>query len=105
MLEEKERLKEEWREFEEQRKNFEMERRNFTEAAIRLGHEVLTCVQLLWTSEFSSLFILILPRCSLLSEEVFRGRSCNMAQTSVSEHNICRPDETTKSHDGRTFKV
>ncbi|KAK3561801.1 hypothetical protein QTP86_014381 [Hemibagrus guttatus] len=40
MLEEKERLKEEWRTFEEQRKNFEMERRSFTEAAIRLGHEV-----------------------------------------------------------------
>ncbi|XP_066503611.1 afadin- and alpha-actinin-binding protein-like isoform X2 [Hoplias malabaricus] len=39
MLEEKERLKEEWRTFEEQRKNFEMERRSFTEAAIRLGHE------------------------------------------------------------------
>lgn len=42
MLEEKERLKEEWKVFEEQRKNFEMERRNFTEAAIRLGHEVVT---------------------------------------------------------------
>lgn len=40
MLEEKERLKEEWIAFEEQRKNFEMERRRFTEAAIRLGHEV-----------------------------------------------------------------
>ncbi|KAG7487761.1 hypothetical protein MATL_G00026830 [Megalops atlanticus] len=39
MLEEKERLKEEWRLFEEQRKNFEKERKNFTEAAIRLGHE------------------------------------------------------------------
>ncbi|XP_067085710.1 afadin- and alpha-actinin-binding protein-like isoform X1 [Osmerus mordax] len=39
MLEEKERLKQEWRAFEEQRKNFETERRNFTEAAIRLGHE------------------------------------------------------------------
>uniref|UniRef100_A0A673KMI7 Afadin- and alpha-actinin-binding protein-like n=1 Tax=Sinocyclocheilus rhinocerous TaxID=307959 RepID=A0A673KMI7_9TELE len=39
MLEEKERLKEEWRVFEEQRKNFEIERRNFTEAAVRLGHE------------------------------------------------------------------
>ncbi|KAI7791280.1 afadin- and alpha-actinin-binding protein-like [Triplophysa rosa] len=39
MLEEKERLKEEWRGFAEQKKNFEMERRNFTEAAIRLGHE------------------------------------------------------------------
>ncbi|XP_062868729.1 afadin- and alpha-actinin-binding protein-like [Trichomycterus rosablanca] len=39
MLEEKERLKEEWTAFEEQRKNFEMERRRFTEAAIRLGHE------------------------------------------------------------------
>ncbi|XP_041133056.1 synovial sarcoma, X breakpoint 2 interacting protein a isoform X2 [Polyodon spathula] len=39
LLEEKERLKEEWRLFDEQRKNFERERRNFTEAAIRLGHE------------------------------------------------------------------
>ncbi|KAK1806005.1 hypothetical protein P4O66_013054 [Electrophorus voltai] len=39
MLEEKERLKEEWKTFEEQKKNFEMERRTFTEAAIRLGHE------------------------------------------------------------------
>nr|XP_055057451.1 afadin- and alpha-actinin-binding protein-like isoform X3 [Misgurnus anguillicaudatus] len=38
-LEEKERLKEEWRLFNEQKKNFERERRNFTEAAIRLGHE------------------------------------------------------------------
>ncbi|CAB1324743.1 unnamed protein product, partial [Coregonus sp. 'balchen'] len=39
MLEEKERLKEEWKSFEEKRKNFETERRNFTEAAIRLSHE------------------------------------------------------------------
>lgn len=39
-LEEKERLKEEWRLFNEQKKNFEKERKNFTEAAIRLGHEV-----------------------------------------------------------------
>ncbi|XP_061587132.1 synovial sarcoma, X breakpoint 2 interacting protein a [Cololabis saira] len=38
-LEEKERLKEEWRLFEEQKKNFERERNNFTEAAIRLGRE------------------------------------------------------------------
>ncbi|XP_072220230.1 synovial sarcoma, X breakpoint 2 interacting protein a [Leuresthes tenuis] len=38
-LEEKERLKEEWRLFEEQKKNFERERKNFTEAAIRLGRE------------------------------------------------------------------
>ncbi|KAG1926645.1 synovial sarcoma, X breakpoint 2 interacting protein a isoform X1 [Pimephales promelas] len=38
-LEEKERLKEEWRLFAEQKRNFERERRNFTEAAIRLGHE------------------------------------------------------------------
>lgn len=40
-LEEKERLKEEWRLFEEQKRNFERERKNFTEAAIRLGREVL----------------------------------------------------------------
>lgn len=40
-LEDKERLKEEWRLFEEQKKNFERERKNFTEAAIRLGREVL----------------------------------------------------------------
>lgn len=39
-LEEKERLKEEWRLFEEQKRNFERERNNFTEAAIRLGREV-----------------------------------------------------------------
>lgn len=39
-LEEKERLKEEWRLFEEQKRNFEKERKNFTEAAIRLGREV-----------------------------------------------------------------
>ncbi|KAM9322039.1 synovial sarcoma, X breakpoint 2 interacting protein a isoform 1-T2 [Pholidichthys leucotaenia] len=38
-LEEKERLKEEWRFFEEQKRNFERERKNFTEAAIRLGRE------------------------------------------------------------------
>nr|XP_046263402.1 synovial sarcoma, X breakpoint 2 interacting protein a isoform X2 [Scatophagus argus] len=38
-LEEKERLKEEWRLFEEQKRNFERERKNFTEAAIRLGRE------------------------------------------------------------------
>lgn len=39
MLEEKERLKEEWSLFKEQKKNFEKERRSFTEAAIRLGLE------------------------------------------------------------------
>nr|XP_004653708.1 afadin- and alpha-actinin-binding protein isoform X2 [Jaculus jaculus] len=37
LLEEKERLKEEWSLFKEQKKNFERERRSFTEAAIRLG--------------------------------------------------------------------
>ena len=40
LLEEKERLKEEWSLFKEQKKNFEKERRSFTEAAIRLGLEV-----------------------------------------------------------------
>lgn len=40
LLEDQERLQEEWRLFNEQKKNFEKERRNFTEAAIRLGHEV-----------------------------------------------------------------
>uniref|UniRef100_UPI0037E819D7 afadin- and alpha-actinin-binding protein-like n=1 Tax=Semicossyphus pulcher TaxID=241346 RepID=UPI0037E819D7 len=39
MLQEKERLREEWETLEEQRKIFERERRNFTEAAIRLSHE------------------------------------------------------------------
>nr|XP_033772549.1 afadin- and alpha-actinin-binding protein isoform X2 [Geotrypetes seraphini] len=39
LLEDKERLQEEWKLFREQRKNFEKERKNFTEAAIRLGHE------------------------------------------------------------------
>ncbi|XP_008824461.1 afadin- and alpha-actinin-binding protein isoform X2 [Nannospalax galili] len=39
LLEEKERLKEEWSLFKEQKKNFEKERRSFTEAAICLGLE------------------------------------------------------------------
>ncbi|XP_029804858.1 afadin- and alpha-actinin-binding protein isoform X6 [Suricata suricatta] len=39
LLEEKERLQEEWSLFREQKKNFEKERRSFTEAAIRLGLE------------------------------------------------------------------
>ncbi|KAM4722119.1 afadin- and alpha-actinin-binding protein isoform 2-T3 [Rhinophrynus dorsalis] len=39
LLEDKERLQEEWKLFNEQKKNFERERRSFTEAAIRLGHE------------------------------------------------------------------
>lgn len=41
LLEERERLQEEWRLFREQKKNFEKERTSFTEAAIRLGLEVL----------------------------------------------------------------
>lgn len=41
MLQEKERLKEEWKTLEEQRKIFERERKNFTDAAIRLSHEVI----------------------------------------------------------------
>ncbi|KAM4548029.1 afadin- and alpha-actinin-binding protein-like isoform 2-T2 [Odontesthes bonariensis] len=39
MLQEKERLGEEWKTLEEQRNIFERERGNFTEAAIRLSHE------------------------------------------------------------------
>ncbi|XP_019357075.1 PREDICTED: afadin- and alpha-actinin-binding protein isoform X1 [Gavialis gangeticus] len=39
LLEERERLQEEWKLFREQKKNFEKERRSFTEAAIRLGLE------------------------------------------------------------------
>ncbi|XP_009077282.1 PREDICTED: afadin- and alpha-actinin-binding protein [Acanthisitta chloris] len=39
LLEERERLQEEWRLFREQKKNFEKERRSFTDAAIRLGLE------------------------------------------------------------------
>ncbi|KFO87370.1 Afadin- and alpha-actinin-binding protein, partial [Buceros rhinoceros silvestris] len=39
LLEERERLQEEWRLFREQKKNFEKERTSFTEAAIRLGLE------------------------------------------------------------------
>lgn len=41
MLQEKERLGDEWKTLEEQRTIFERERRNFTEAAIRLSHEVI----------------------------------------------------------------
>lgn len=39
LLEERERLQEEWSLFREQKKNFEKERKSFTEAAIRLGLE------------------------------------------------------------------
>ncbi|XP_056388513.1 afadin- and alpha-actinin-binding protein isoform X2 [Hyla sarda] len=39
LLEDQERLQQEWKLFSEQKKNFEKERRSFTEAAIRLGHE------------------------------------------------------------------
>ncbi|XP_067369966.1 afadin- and alpha-actinin-binding protein-like isoform X2 [Channa argus] len=39
MLQENERLKQEWKTLEEQRKIFERERKNFTEAAIRLSYE------------------------------------------------------------------
>ncbi|XP_068175841.1 afadin- and alpha-actinin-binding protein A-like isoform X2 [Antennarius striatus] len=39
MLQEKDRLREEWKTLEEQRNTFERERSNFTEAAIRLSHE------------------------------------------------------------------
>nr|XP_020452579.1 afadin- and alpha-actinin-binding protein isoform X2 [Monopterus albus] len=39
MLQEKERLREEWGTLEEQRKIFERERKTFTDAAIRLSHE------------------------------------------------------------------
>ncbi|XP_071292486.1 afadin- and alpha-actinin-binding protein isoform X2 [Agelaius tricolor] len=39
LLEERERLQEEWRLFREQKKNFEKERKSFTEAAISLGLE------------------------------------------------------------------
>ncbi|XP_057886362.1 afadin- and alpha-actinin-binding protein isoform X2 [Melospiza georgiana] len=39
LLEERERLQEEWRLFREQKRNFEKERKSFTEAAIRLGLE------------------------------------------------------------------
>jgi hypothetical protein len=62
LLEEKERLKEEWSLFKEQKKNFERERRSFTEAAIRLGLEVLFKIlgrrelgQMLLSSDFVSL--------------------------------------------------
>ncbi|XP_047442278.1 afadin- and alpha-actinin-binding protein-like isoform X2 [Mugil cephalus] len=39
MLQEKERLREDWKTLDEQRRIFERERSNFTEAAIRLSHE------------------------------------------------------------------
>uniref|UniRef100_A0A3B5MKT6 Synovial sarcoma, X breakpoint 2 interacting protein a n=1 Tax=Xiphophorus couchianus TaxID=32473 RepID=A0A3B5MKT6_9TELE len=53
-LEEKERLKEEWKLFEEQKKNFEKERKNFTEAAIRLGREIVSRVELHILLEYNS---------------------------------------------------
>uniref|UniRef100_F7FKA5 SSX family member 2 interacting protein n=1 Tax=Ornithorhynchus anatinus TaxID=9258 RepID=F7FKA5_ORNAN len=54
LLEEKERLQEEWMLFKEQKKNFERERRNFTEAAIQLGVEKYWCLNIsqVWNSRF-----------------------------------------------------
>uniref|UniRef100_A0A3B4Z293 SSX family member 2 interacting protein n=1 Tax=Stegastes partitus TaxID=144197 RepID=A0A3B4Z293_9TELE len=59
MLQEKERLGEEWKTLEGQRKIFERERRNFTEAAIRLSHEQLLASKQKYCSHFftySSIF-------------------------------------------------
>ena len=98
-LEEKERLKEEWRLFEEQKRNFERERKNFTEAAIRLGREVLKASDVapqLYSSyvagvviTLNSFFIIL---CS--TEKGVSGGPCCLAQESVFEHDsLYRPEE------------
>ena len=59
-LEEKERLKEEWLLFDGEKRNFERERKNFTDAAIRLGREVLSFVYL-----HSDVLLLMCGSCRL----------------------------------------
>uniref|UniRef100_A0A3Q3L9M1 Synovial sarcoma, X breakpoint 2 interacting protein b n=1 Tax=Mastacembelus armatus TaxID=205130 RepID=A0A3Q3L9M1_9TELE len=59
MLQEKERLREEWKTLEEQRKIFERERKNFTDAAIRLSHEIRWSKTAALSVEEKNVFILI----------------------------------------------
>lgn len=69
MLQEKERLTEEWKTFEEQRKIFERERRNFTEAAIRLSNEVIwknKIKKLVWNKIYKTQQILLCVPCLYL---------------------------------------
>lgn len=98
-LEEKERLKEEWRLFEEQKRNFERERKNFTEAAIRLGREVSTqfflCHPIVL---FKYVEAVVIALRSLIfwdsAEKGLPGGSCLLAKESVFEHDpLYRPPE------------
>lgn len=76
MLEERERLQEEWRLFREQKKNFEKERKSFTEAAIRLGLEVLGKGVLM--EDGLQVFLLYVLKCShpaISVSDVYRERS------------------------------
>lgn len=84
-LEEKERLKEEWRLFEEQKRNFERERKNFTEAAIRLGREVLKSPDVV--AQFNNNIYCGCCNSFLYStEKGLSGGPCFLAQESVFEH-------------------
>ena len=93
-LEEKERLKEEWRLFEEQKRNFERERKNFTEAAIRLGREVLKASDVAPQSYSSYIVGVVTARLSIFFFFFFfnsteKGLSRGpryLAQESVFEH-------------------
>lgn len=91
-LEEKERLKEEWRLFDEQKRNFEKERKNFTEAAIRLGREVTPPPRL--CRRVAPLMSPIHAMLSVSTEKGFWGGPSCLAQASVSERDsLCRPHE------------
>lgn len=68
MLQEKDRLREDWETLEEQRKIFERERRNFTEAAIRLSHEVV------YGHIFYAVFILFFIQFYLSANTEFKKR-------------------------------
>lgn len=75
LLEERERLQEEWRLFREQKKNFEKERKSFTEAAIRLGLEVLGKGALV--EDELQVFLLYVTKCShpaISVSDVYRER-------------------------------
>lgn len=74
ILQEKERLGQEWRRLEEQRTLFERERRKFTEAAIRLGEEVILALHV---NEFEVTFETIsqhLTQLTLAVARLYRGR-------------------------------
>ncbi|XP_015210604.1 synovial sarcoma, X breakpoint 2 interacting protein a isoform X2 [Lepisosteus oculatus] len=105
LLEEKERLKEEWDLFDEQRRNFEKERRNFTEAAIRLGNErkVFEDDRATWLKQQ---FLNITPFADRKRPQTSKSQSALSVSTETELWNGHTPAQLTKSvsHTGGTPK-